>query len=88
VLALHDNGRGFDPAHLDAGQGLRSMRERSQRLGGELAVDSAIGRGTSIVLRFPLSGPRPRIAKSLHERIGAMARPWRMLKADGRFERH
>jgi ligand-binding sensor domain-containing protein len=88
VLALHDNGRGFDPAHLDAGQGLRSMRERSQRLGGELAVHSAIGRGTSIVLRFPLSGPRPRIARSLHERIGAIARPWRMLKADGRFERH
>jgi signal transduction histidine kinase/ligand-binding sensor domain-containing protein len=88
VLAIHDNGKGFDPAHLHAGRGLRSMRERSRRLGGELAVDSALGCGASLVLRVPLSRPRPGFAKSLHERIGTAALPWRMLKINGRFGRH
>lgn len=55
-LAVHDDGVGFDPAlqratpHL----GLASMRERVQFLGGELDVDSAPARGTTILAWVPL----------------------------------
>jgi len=67
----HDNGRGFDPSRAYEGRGLRSMRERSARVGGELKVESAPERGTTIVLRAPLT--RHLLAKSLHERIGGLA---------------
>jgi signal transduction histidine kinase len=55
VLAIEDNGRGFDttgsyPGHL----GLHSMRERVERFGGTLEVESAVGKGTIISVRLPL----------------------------------
>jgi PAS domain S-box-containing protein len=57
VLALDigDDGGGFEadgtfPGHL----GLRSMRERTARLGGTLAIDSTPGAGTQIRVRVPI----------------------------------
>ncbi len=53
---VEDNGVGFDPqwqigqSHL----GLRIMRTRVERSGGELTLASAIGAGTKIVASFPL----------------------------------
>lgn len=58
VLSVRDDGQGFDrakvtPEHL----GLAIMRERSESIGGELAVISAPGQGTEIRLRWrPLQG--------------------------------
>ena len=54
VLEVRDDGIGFDqsgsfPGHL----GLRSMRERSERLGGTLEVESKPGEGTCILVRIP-----------------------------------
>ena len=54
VLAVEDNGRGFDPASPAAGRGLSGMRRRAQRIGAALAVTSG-ERGTRIVLSYPLS---------------------------------
>ncbi len=56
-LVVRDDGRGFDvPAARARGesQGLLSMRERVALVGGELEIDSAPGRGTSIRARIPL----------------------------------
>ncbi|MCI0396762.1 MAG: sensor histidine kinase [Chloroflexi bacterium] len=52
ILEIGDDGVGFDtggafPGHL----GLRSMRERAERCGGALVVDSAPGQGTRVHVR-------------------------------------
>jgi NarL family two-component system sensor histidine kinase LiaS len=51
-LKVVDDGRGFAPSSaMGRGMGLRSMRERMEALGGELAVDSKPGEGTRILAR-------------------------------------
>lgn len=54
VLRVADDGRGFEPTGDHPGFGLRSMRERLAKLGGELRVERAPGRGTRIVCSCPL----------------------------------
>ena len=60
-LVVRDDGRGFDvPAarmHAAHGgsQGLLSMQERVTLAGGDLEIDSAAGRGTSVRARLPLT---------------------------------
>jgi PAS domain S-box-containing protein len=51
-LEVRDDGVGFDPSQRrgTSALGIVSMEERAQSLSGELAIDSAPGRGT--VLRF------------------------------------
>jgi PAS domain S-box-containing protein len=56
-LSVSDDGRGFvpgpqGPAHL----GLRSMVERAAEAGAELRIESAPGRGTSVVLEWRPGG--------------------------------
>jgi two-component system, NarL family, sensor histidine kinase DegS len=57
-LSISDSGRGFDLATVTPrpghGAGLPGMKERANLVGGELMVTSAIGTGTTIVLRMPL----------------------------------
>ena len=48
VLEIVDDGVGFDPAAGQSGFGLRSMAERTARLGGKLEIDSGPGRGTHV----------------------------------------
>jgi signal transduction histidine kinase len=53
-LTVRDNGKGFDPTGDFPGHlGLRSMRERAQRLGGGFELDSVPGEGTRIVVTTP-----------------------------------
>ena len=58
-FSVNDNGAGFDPKIVEApGErhiGLRIMRERAQRIGGEVVIDAAPGRGTRVKLVLPLS---------------------------------
>ena len=52
-LSVTDDGVGFDPESVAArGKrlGLTSMLERAQSLGATLAVDSAPGRGTRVIV--------------------------------------
>lgn len=57
VLCVQDNGRGFDAASLGTGGGfgLRSMRERAERIGAQLTINAAPGKGTllTVVARPP-----------------------------------
>jgi PAS domain S-box-containing protein len=59
TLEISDDGVGFDtsgdfPGHL----GLRSMRERAERLGGTLEVESAPAEGTRIRALMPVNNRR------------------------------
>jgi two-component system sensor histidine kinase UhpB len=58
TIAVTDDGRGFDPAAPRAGVaeghlGLAAVEERARLAGGELAIESAPGRGTTIRVTLP-----------------------------------
>ena len=57
-LAILDDGVGFDPASEEnlEGFGLTSMRERIEKLGGELQIISAPGEGAQIIACVNLTG--------------------------------
>ncbi|MGA2245226.1 MAG: two-component regulator propeller domain-containing protein [Verrucomicrobiota bacterium] len=62
VLAVRDNGRGFDPAAVPErpgrGNGLKNMRQRLEKLGGRFEIRSAPGSGAEI--RFVILTPPSR----------------------------
>jgi len=59
VLAIEDDGRGFDaarraePGHM----GLANLRDRAAAAGGRLDIATEPGRGTRIIFRLPLLEP-------------------------------
>lgn len=59
VIVVEDDGVGFEPEQAGAGQrlGMLGMRERAEMLGGELIVESAPGKGTTIVVEVPYDDP-------------------------------
>jgi signal transduction histidine kinase len=56
MLQVIDNGRGFDPEQAPdrLGHGLSNMRDRAQRIGGQLQIASHPGDGTTLTVRVPL----------------------------------
>lgn len=52
-LAVHDDGKGFDP-HRQRGMGLLGMEERVGHLRGNFTVESRPGQGTTLHARLPL----------------------------------
>lgn len=63
VLDVADDGRGFDPALLQGrevgaedrgGFGTTAMRERMERLGGSLLIESTAGEGTIVAAELPV----------------------------------
>jgi len=60
-IAVRDDGRGstvrgaWERAAAGGSMGLLGMQERVSLAGGNLVVESAPGRGTAIVARFPLA---------------------------------
>jgi PAS domain S-box-containing protein len=58
VVEVRDGGRGFRAgAPRPASAGLSGMRERAALLGGNLAVESSPGAGTSVRAELPAIGP-------------------------------
>jgi signal transduction histidine kinase len=58
TFAVVDDGRGFDANARGAGTGLQGMADRLEAIGGELTVESAPGRGTTVRGRIPMGGRR------------------------------
>lgn len=65
VLAVHDNGVGFDVEAVSQytgktrGMGLQSMDERVKLMNGELEINSRPGMGTSIIFTLTADGSHP-----------------------------
>ncbi|MBI5031418.1 MAG: PAS domain S-box protein [Chloroflexi bacterium] len=59
-LQVSDDGIGFDLENASerSGLGLRGMRERVQRIGGTVQIESAPGKGTQVVVRVPVGGEK------------------------------
>ncbi|HJQ43888.1 MAG TPA: histidine kinase [Jatrophihabitantaceae bacterium] len=54
-VELSDDGVGFDTTSPRMGHGFQNMRDRLGAIGGELSIDSAPGRGTTVRARIPVS---------------------------------
>ena len=60
ALDIVDDGVGFDPAAAHRAEvdgvafGLRAMRDRAERQGGSIEVESAHGEGTAVSVRIPV----------------------------------
>ena len=55
-ILVEDNGRGFDPEKIQPkeGMGLNSIRKRVEYMDGEMDVDAAEGKGTTINIHIPV----------------------------------
>jgi signal transduction histidine kinase len=53
VLAVRDDGRGFDPGQDTGGYGLAAMRSRVSQVGGELRITCPPGEGTALRVEVP-----------------------------------
>ena len=55
-ILVEDNGRGFDPEKIQpkVGMGLNSIRKRVEYMEGEMDVDAAEGKGTTINIHIPV----------------------------------
>jgi signal transduction histidine kinase len=53
VLAISDNGTGFDTQMRSGGVGLRGMRARADELNGKLWIESEPGQGTRVSVEVP-----------------------------------
>ena len=57
-FSVIDDGRGFDPASTGYGTGLRGMADRLEAIGGDLRVESARDRGTTVIGEVPAEADR------------------------------
>ena len=54
-LLIQDDGVGFDPGEVEQrGHGLRNFKERVERLGGRLEIESRSDRGTTLKVTIPV----------------------------------
>jgi signal transduction histidine kinase len=65
-LEVCDDGVGFEPAiaRLGGGFGISGMKERAQRIGGTLLIESEPGKGMSVTVQVPTT-PRLQEQKEL-----------------------
>ena len=59
VLAIKDNGQGFERTQGQAGAhgfGLPAMCDRAYRLGGRMDINTGLGTGTEVRMSVPLPG--------------------------------
>jgi signal transduction histidine kinase/ligand-binding sensor domain-containing protein len=54
LLMVEDNGIGFDMTKQSDRNGLRNMKDRSEKLGGSFTIRSLPGNGTTVELQFPM----------------------------------
>ena len=59
AVRVKDDGRGFDPARVEEGAGVRNIRDRINALGGDVELASELGRGTVVTLWLPWLARQP-----------------------------
>lgn len=66
ILKIQDNGIGFDPQEIieKGGFGLRTMREKTEKMGGRLEIKAKPGEGTNLCAYIPFRGIDPMLWKN------------------------
>jgi signal transduction histidine kinase len=59
TITISDNGRGFDPATPESGNGLSNMVKRLEEIHGSCTITAKPGAGTTVVMRCPCPAPEP-----------------------------
>lgn len=54
ILTLSDDGQSFEPESPPSGFGLRSMKQRTESLGGKFTIDAVPGGGTTLTCKIPI----------------------------------
>jgi len=54
VLAVEDDGKGFDPTMTSGRAGITGMRERAALVTGTITFDSEAGQGTHVLVEIPI----------------------------------
>jgi signal transduction histidine kinase len=69
-LTVEDDGAGFDPALVSGTKlGLIAMRQRAERLGGRVAIDSRPGAGTRVMVSMPVDQAADAAQSSVPEAV-------------------
>ncbi len=55
TLLVRDDGKGFVPADVVGGYGIRHMRERAAAIGADIDVSTALGMGTTVTVRWRIT---------------------------------
>jgi signal transduction histidine kinase len=58
AFSVRDTGNGFDPRVTARGAGLTGLKDRIDTVGGQVEIDTAPGRGTTVAGIVPWP-PRP-----------------------------
>jgi signal transduction histidine kinase len=69
LLRVSDNGKGFFPDQLQSSDalGLLELRERTAALDGEMEIQGAPAKGTTIILRVPIPPPSPQLVEGVEK---------------------
>jgi len=74
-FSVSDDGGGFDAETATRGAGLQNMADRLDALGGEIAIESSIGRGTTVSGTIPVgeaSAGDPGDRPAEHPAVGSL----------------
>jgi len=55
-ILLIDNGKGFNTESVGGGHGIKNIRNRAARIGGEVTIQSQEGVGTTVILKLKKNG--------------------------------
>ena len=56
ILRVRDDGKGMEDISDTSSLGLLGMKERARLMGGDLVIESALKKGTTVNLRAPIQG--------------------------------
>jgi signal transduction histidine kinase len=71
-LTVVDDGKGIDPS-TPRGFGLTTMTERVKSLGGTCAIESTLGKGTTIRIEIPVQRDKKAERAKALELVGGMS---------------
>jgi ligand-binding sensor domain-containing protein/two-component sensor histidine kinase len=55
LLLIKDDGKGFDVSSASNGNGMHNMKKRAAALKGKITIESAIGKGSTVLLGMPIT---------------------------------
>ncbi|HTF82252.1 MAG TPA: ATP-binding protein [Cytophagales bacterium] len=58
TLHVKDHGVGFDPENLNRVYGINNMKKRAEKINSELLVNTEVGKGVEIVLKYKITPNR------------------------------